>query len=120
MNDMLFYLRSNLIPKKPLVTDFSFDNVTLYFQINAITPYLDMHLIYGVSTERNKELRTFINGKLKTLEKNGQHFPINSPNPSAACPSVPNATRCFYGGKVKKNNNELNRLEKYFSCKITF
>lgn len=64
-----------------------------------MTAFLDLHPIYGMSDEENKELRTFEGGLLKVNKINGQDWFINSTNPKRDCPYIKSTSYCFHGGK---------------------
>ncbi|GBP47662.1 Peroxidase [Eumeta japonica] len=54
-------------------------------QLNAVTSFLDLSVVYGSSDEVAKSLRTFTGGRLKVACHHGEDFPPQADNVTQTC-----------------------------------
>ncbi|XP_020300497.1 peroxidase-like [Pseudomyrmex gracilis] len=74
-------------------------------QLNTVTHYLDLSLVYGSSDEIAANLRTGSGGRLNTELKNNREFPPSAPNKTAVCDMVYEFEPCYATGDSRGNQN---------------
>ncbi|XP_055905200.1 peroxidase-like [Eupeodes corollae] len=74
-------------------------------QLNAVTSYLDLSLLYGSTAETNRLLRTFNGGRLIVEERNGQTWLPKSPNTTQVCFVEDESDVCYTGGDISVNTS---------------
>lgn len=76
----------------------------IFFQLNQYTAHLDLHPLYGISVEQNRQLRTLHGGLLRVERKNDQDFFQTSHNPAKECAGLTDLVgetgKCFKAGKL--------------------
>lgn len=70
---------------------------------NRLTPFIDASNIYGSTEYRNKFLRLFKNGLLKT--SNGEYLPINNGRHENAMNGGSELSSIFVGGDIRANEH---------------
>lgn len=74
-------------------------------QINAVTSFLDLSLIYGNSEDELKPIRSYKNGKLIVEERKGNSWPPQNPDAKKVCNVASNTERCYLGGDPRLNSS---------------
>ncbi|KAK9874567.1 hypothetical protein WA026_005400 [Henosepilachna vigintioctopunctata] len=77
-------------------------------QVNTVTSWLDLSLIYGNSEELNHQLREFKGGRMRVSKRDGKEWPPDTPNLSVLCdpePGKKNPNVCYSTGDVRANQN---------------
>lgn len=74
-------------------------------QINVVTSYLDLSLIYGNSEAQLAPIRSFLNGRLKMDEVNGNEYPPHNPDGDKICFVESPGETCFLGGDARLNQS---------------
>lgn len=71
------------------------------FQLNTVTHYLDLSLVYGSNNEVAASLRAGFDGRLNVELKHNREFPPSVPNKTATCDTVYEFEPCYATGKNK-------------------
>lgn len=75
------------------------------FQINAVTDYLDLSNVYGLSEKMSEDLRTKEGGKLKTEVRHGHVYAPKEYNMEVHCKcNLANENTCYKTGMLFGNN----------------
>ncbi|XP_071641804.1 peroxidase isoform X1 [Temnothorax longispinosus] len=74
-------------------------------QINIVTHYLDLSLVYGSSDEIAASLRAGFGGRLNVELKHNREFPPSAPNKTAICDTVYEFEPCYAAGDMRANQN---------------
>ncbi|XP_077288392.1 peroxidase-like [Arctopsyche grandis] len=75
-------------------------------QINAVTSWMDLSNVYGLSKEMSDSLRTFENGGLATEVRNGHIFAPKETNMQGNCPcNKDDNEACYKTGDSRSNQN---------------
>lgn len=84
-------------------------------QINSVTSFLDLSLIYGNSISVLNSIRSFQSGKLSVDSKNGADWPPQNPNGDNVCFVQAPGETCFFGGDPRLNQSpDLTILHIFF------
>lgn len=73
----------------------------MLFQLNIVTHYLDLSLVYGSSDEVATSLRAGFGGRLNVEVKNNREFPPPAANKSATCDTIYEFEPCYAAGENK-------------------
>lgn len=63
-----------------------------------VTAYLDGSIVYGSTTEANKQIREFRGGLMKSQEINGGMYPPEVNDPKSTCRLTKNEDLCIQAG----------------------
>lgn len=75
------------------------DNASTVFQLNTVSHYLDLSLVYGSSDQVASSLRAGYGGRLNVDLKNNREFPPRVANKSATCETFYDHEPCYATGK---------------------
>uniref|UniRef100_A0A182QRC6 Peroxidase n=1 Tax=Anopheles farauti TaxID=69004 RepID=A0A182QRC6_9DIPT len=81
------------------------NNCTRAEQINAVTSFLDLSIVYGNSLEESNQLRQPNTGLLKTEQRLGQEWPPRNPNPAGSCTLRKPDEACYLTGDGRANQS---------------
>ncbi|XP_049292121.1 peroxidase-like isoform X1 [Anopheles funestus] len=85
--------------------DESPSNCTRAEQINAVSHYLDLSVVYGNSVQESLQLRDPNTGFLKVEPRNGQDWPPRHPNASTTCTLKTPNDACYLTGDGRANQS---------------
>lgn len=74
-------------------------------QLNEVTSFLDLSLIYGLNEEQAKSLRTLKGGRLITVKRNGYEWPPQDPKAKEHCFVDDDDDICYLGGDTRLNQS---------------
>ncbi|KAL0125820.1 hypothetical protein PUN28_004702 [Cardiocondyla obscurior] len=74
-------------------------------QLNTVTHYLDLSIVYGLNDEAAANLRTGYGGRLEVELKNNREFPPSATNKSTVCDTVYEFESCYATGDTRANQN---------------
>ncbi|XP_050457801.1 peroxidase-like isoform X2 [Cataglyphis hispanica] len=74
-------------------------------QLNTVTHYLDLSLVYGPSDQIAASLRAGFGGRLNIELKNNREFPPSVSNKSATCDTIYDFESCYATGDSRTNQN---------------
>lgn len=74
-------------------------------QLNTVTHYLDLSLVYGSNDETAASLRAGFGGRLNVELKDNREFPPSAPNKTAVCDTVYDFEPCYATGDTRANQN---------------
>ncbi|KAL6265623.1 hypothetical protein P5V15_002417 [Pogonomyrmex californicus] len=74
-------------------------------QLNTVTHYLDLSLVYGSNDEVAASLRAGFGGRLNVELKHNREFPPSAPNRTAICDTVYDFEPCYATGDPRANQN---------------
>ncbi|XP_036148633.1 peroxidase [Monomorium pharaonis] len=74
-------------------------------QLNTVTHYLDLSLVYGSNDEVAASLRAGFGGRLKVELKHNREFPPSAPNKTTMCDTVYESEPCYATGDTRANQN---------------
>ncbi|XP_053668265.1 peroxidase-like [Anopheles marshallii] len=80
-------------------------NCTKAEQINAVTHFLDLSIVYGNSAQQSLQLREPNTGLLKVETRDGQAWPPRHPNASSACTQRTPNDVCYLTGDGRANQS---------------
>ncbi|XP_035787997.1 peroxidase-like isoform X2 [Anopheles albimanus] len=80
-------------------------NCTQAEQINSVTSFLDLSLVYGNTVAENTQLRTLSNGLLKVETRGGNDWPPRHPNASTTCTLRTPVESCYLTGDGRANQS---------------
>ncbi|KAJ9595022.1 hypothetical protein L9F63_013688, partial [Diploptera punctata] len=72
-------------------------------QMNQATHLLDGSMIYGTTNDKAKSLRTYTNGRLATVVKDGNEFLPEADKPMQHCQVSSNSSACYKSGDMRVN-----------------
>uniref|UniRef100_A0A1Y9H2I9 Peroxidase n=1 Tax=Anopheles dirus TaxID=7168 RepID=A0A1Y9H2I9_9DIPT len=81
------------------------NNCTRAEQINVVTSFLDLSIVYGNSVEESNQIREPNTGLLKSEQRLGQEWPPRHPTPSAACTLRRPDEACYLTGDGRANQS---------------
>lgn len=88
------------------------EDLTPIQQVNNVTHFLDLSLVYGNTNELNHELRSYEGGRLKVETRNGQDWPPNAEDSSIICSLGDGEEYCYLTGDTRANQSpELTVLQ---------
>ncbi|XP_055903868.1 peroxidase-like [Eupeodes corollae] len=74
-------------------------------QLNAVTSYLDMSMLYGNSDEVIQGIRAFQGGRMIVEERNGQSWAPQNPNATQVCNVDDENGVCYSTGDIRVNSS---------------
>ncbi|XP_039302383.1 peroxidase isoform X2 [Solenopsis invicta] len=74
-------------------------------QLNTVTHYLDLSLVYGSSNEVAASLRANFGGRLNVELKHNKEYPPSAPNRTTMCDTVYEFEPCYATGDTRANQN---------------
>ncbi|XP_014475655.1 PREDICTED: peroxidase-like [Dinoponera quadriceps] len=74
-------------------------------QLNTVTHYLDLSLVYGSSDQVAASLRAGFGGRLNAELKNNREFPPPASNKSTVCEAMYEYEPCYVAGDIRVNQN---------------
>ncbi|XP_011136247.1 peroxidase isoform X1 [Harpegnathos saltator] len=74
-------------------------------QLNTVTHYLDLSLVYGSSDQVAASLRAGFGGRLNAELRNNREFPPTAANKSAICETMYEHEPCYATGDLRANQN---------------
>ncbi|KFB47945.1 AGAP013282-PA-like protein [Anopheles sinensis] len=80
-------------------------NCTQAEQINSVTSFLDLSVVYGNSVSESNQLRTLDSGLLKVEQRVGQEWPPRHPNASTTCSLRTPNEACYLTGDGRANQS---------------
>ncbi|XP_053676616.1 peroxidase-like [Anopheles nili] len=80
-------------------------NCTQAEQLNLVTSFLDLSVVYGNSLEESTLLREPNTGLMKVEQRVGQDWPPRHPNPSTSCSLRTPAEACYLTGDARANQS---------------
>uniref|UniRef100_A0A182MKS2 Heme peroxidase 1 n=1 Tax=Anopheles culicifacies TaxID=139723 RepID=A0A182MKS2_9DIPT len=80
-------------------------NCTRAEQINAVSHYLDLSVVYGNSVQESLQLRDPNTGLLKIEQRDGQEWPPRHPNASTTCTLKTPEDSCYLTGDGRANQS---------------
>ncbi|XP_049543970.1 peroxidase-like [Anopheles darlingi] len=79
-------------------------NCTQAEQINSVTSFLDLSLVYGNTQAESLQLRTLTGGLLKVETRGGSDWPPRHPNASTTCTLRTPLEACYLTGDSSRSN----------------
>jgi peroxidase len=80
-------------------------SISIFYQVNQATHYLDGSQIYGFTVKKSAILRSFDHGQLETTVKHKRDFLPVSHKPSDDCQLSDDSSVCFISGDSRVNIN---------------
>ncbi|XP_012227189.1 peroxidase-like [Linepithema humile] len=74
-------------------------------QLNTVSNYLDLSIVYGSSDQVAASLRAGFGGRLNVELKNNREFPPSPPNKTAICDVLYEFEPCYATGDMRANQN---------------
>ncbi|RLU23752.1 hypothetical protein DMN91_003958 [Ooceraea biroi] len=74
-------------------------------QLNTVTHYLDLSIVYGSSNDVAASLRAGFGGRLNVEVRKNRQFPPQSQNKTAMCDLVYESEPCYATGDTRANQN---------------
>ncbi|XP_049543969.1 peroxidase-like [Anopheles darlingi] len=72
-------------------------------QLNVVTSFLDLSVVYGNSVEENTPLRQFTGGLMKVETRDGTDWPPQNPNANTVCVQRNPDDACYLTGDARAN-----------------
>lgn len=70
------------------------------FQMNVVTHFLDLSIVYGSNDQVAANLRAGVNGRLRVDVRTNREWPPSAPNASESCDIVSPVEVCYLAGKI--------------------
>ncbi|XP_055850411.1 peroxidase-like [Episyrphus balteatus] len=74
-------------------------------QLNAVTSYMDLSILYGNTMSAISSVRTFQRGRLNVEERNGYQWLMKNPMPTVFCNIDDENGICYAGGDIRVNSS---------------
>ncbi|XP_055850014.1 peroxidase-like [Episyrphus balteatus] len=74
-------------------------------QLNAVTSYMDLSILYGNTISTSRSLRSFQRGRLNVEERNGNEWLTKNPLPTIFCNVDDENEICYAGGDIRVNSS---------------
>uniref|UniRef100_A0A182JG00 Uncharacterized protein n=1 Tax=Anopheles atroparvus TaxID=41427 RepID=A0A182JG00_ANOAO len=80
-------------------------NCTQAEQLNSVTSFLDLSVVYGNSVSDNIRIRSLDSGLLKVEQRVGQEWPPRNPNATTSCSLRSPVESCYLTGDSRANQS---------------